>query len=207
MPFNLLLFANLQNELPKKIMRTRKRSNVSGIDFDYVNKIGKMIGNKCILPGKTKTGGQRIATYIGHLCESVTFGHVKQRFRKNPKIEPRQANKKYPKVYIQLKKIAEIFFPHFGYDCITLNHNLKCKPHKDSNNRGYSYIVGFGNYTGGALNVDGKSIDIKYKPFTFDGKKKLHYVEDFEGDRWTAVFFKSPLYDQLDNSKKILGSL
>ena len=186
-------------------MRTRKRSNVSGIDFNYVNKIGKMIGNKCILPGKTKHGKERVATYIGHLCESITFGYVKQRFKKNPKIEPRQGNKKYPKVYKHLKKIASIYFPQFGYDCITLNHNLKCKPHKDSNNRGYSYIVGFGNYEGGALNVDGKSIDIKYKPFTFDGKKSLHYTEDFTGDRWSAVFFKSPLFDKLDNERKVVG--
>ena len=205
MVFNLLIFANLQNELPKKLMRTRKRSNVSGIDFNYVNKIGKMIGNKCILPGKTKHGKERVATYIGHLCESITFGYVKQRFKKNPKIEPRQGNKKYPKVYKHLKKIASIYFPQFGYDCITLNHNLKCKPHKDSNNRGYSYIVGFGNYEGGALNVDGKSIDIKYKPFTFDGKKSLHYTEDFTGDRWSAVFFKSPLFDKLDNERKVVG--
>jgi len=207
MVFNLLLFANLQNDLPKKLMRTRKRSNVSGIDYDYVKKIGTMKGKKCVLPGKTKTGKERVATYIGNLCESITFGYTKQRFIKNAKIEPRQANAKYPKVFKHLKKIAEIYFPEFSYDCITLNHNLKCAPHKDSNNRGYSYIVGFGNYTGGNLNVDGKSVDIKYKPLTFNGKKQLHYTEDFEGDRWSAVFFKSPLFNKLEDDKKVKGKV
>jgi len=67
--------------------------------------------------------------------------------------------------------------------------------------------VGFGNYPGGNLNVDGESIDIKYKPYTFNGKEKVHFTEDFIGSRWTAVFFKSPLYDKLDISKKVVGLL
>ena len=197
--FELLLFANLQNLLPKKLIRTRKRLNVSGIDLDYVEKIGKLDGRRAILPGKTIFGKPRIATYIGNLCESVTFGWSKSRFKKNAKLQPRKNNTKYPKVYKQLKYIASVFFPDFKYDSITLNHNLKCEAHKDGNNVGESIIVGFGNYENGNLNIEGESIDIKYKPYKFNGSEKTHYTEEWTGDRWSAVFYKSQYFFELEN--------
>ena len=198
--FELLLFANLQNLLPKKLIRTRKRLNVSGIDLNYVDKIGGVVeGRKAIMPGFLKSGKKKTATYIGNLCESVTFGYSKSRFIKNAPLKLRKNNTKYPKVYKQLKYIASIFFPDFKFDAITLNHNLKCEPHKDGNNIGESYIVGFGNYTGGNLNVEGESIDIKYKPYKFNGSESTHYTEDFEGDRWSAVFYKSAYFFEIEN--------
>ncbi len=179
-----------EKTLPKKILRTRKRPNVSGYDHEYINKINaKLVGKTCVLPGLTKTGKKRLANYIGHLCESATFGQVKARFIKNGNIVERKPNILYPELYKGLKNIAETLFPDFEYNTITLNHNLKCKAHKDSRNVGNSIILGFGNYEGGKLNVEGESIDIKYKPFKFNGAEKTHYTEDFTKERWSAVYF------------------
>ncbi len=181
---------SFEKSLPKKIKRTRKRPNVSGYDHEYIKKIdGKLNGKTCVLPGLTKNGKKRLANYIGNLCESATFGETRCMFKKNAPITERAPNLLYPKLYKDLKKIAETMFPDFNYNTITLNHNLKCKAHKDSHNDGNSIIIGFGDYKGGYLNVEGESFNIRYKPFKFNGALKTHYTEDFEGERWSAVYF------------------
>jgi hypothetical protein len=201
-----LVFADLENNLPKKLVRSRKRPNASGIDFDYVKKIGAQVkGGMCWKTDKfTKTGRPVMVTSMGILIESITFGFTRRRFEKNGPIVNRIANKKYPKVYKHLKKVAATIFPTFGYDSICLNHNFKCLPHKDKNNRGESIIVGFGNYQGGELNIGGTDYDIRHKPIKFDGKKVTHFVKEFQGERWTAVYFKSTVYDKMDPSQKVI---
>ncbi len=184
------VFEEILTVLPKKIRNTRKRPNASGIDMDLVQRVnGTLKGRTCIVPGKTKTGGKITKHGIGFLVESQTFGKTKSMFQKNAPTIDRVNNNRYPKVYEMLKKIAEIHFPDFNYLNICLNHNFKCKPHYDKMNTGESYIVGFGDYTGGELNVDGQKHDIRHKPLKFNGEKSLHWVEDWEGDRWTAVYF------------------
>lgn len=179
-----------EDSLPKKIKTTRKRPNTSGLDMEYIRRIDGIIkGNTVIIPGLTKTGKKKVANYVGIRCESATFGLTRQYFKKNPPIEERLPNKLYPQLYENLKYIANYFFPDFKYNTITLNHNFKCKPHKDGKNRGSSMIIGFGNYLDGELNIEGIKHDIRYKPLEFDGSKKEHWVEDWEGDRWTAVYF------------------
>lgn len=181
---------SFEKSLPKKIKRTRKRPNVSGFDHEYIKKIdGKLNGKTCVIPGLTKNGKKKLANYVGHLCESATFGKTKSRFMKNAPVIERAPNSLYPQLYKDLKQIAETMFPDFNYNTITLNHNLKCKAHKDGNNVGDSIIIGFGDYKGGFLNVEGESFDIRYKPFKFNGALKTHYTEDFEGERWSAVYF------------------
>jgi hypothetical protein len=204
---SMIMFADLENNLPKKIIRTRKRPNVSGIDYEYVKKIkGKMNGRVCVMEGKSKTGQKKVTTAIGNLTESITFGYTRARFKKNAPIVAKIGNKKYPKVFASLRSLSQQLFPTFGWDCVSINHNQECKPHKDKNNQGESIIVGFGNYTGGKLNIEGKSYDIRYKPVKFDGKQLTHYVEPFEGDRWTAVYYKSTNYQRVEDSLKILNN-
>tara|TARA_R110002020_G_scaffold361573_1_gene574081 strand:+ start:2106 stop:2678 length:573 start_codon:yes stop_codon:yes gene_type:complete len=188
------LFEEILKVLPKKLKRTRKRPNASGIDMDYVKHIkGTLIKNTCVLPGLTKTGKRKVNHGIGNLAESQTFGKTKSMFVKNAPIIDRVGNRMFPKVYEMLKKIADIHFPDFEYQDICLNHNFKCEPHFDKKNRGASYIVGFGDYTGGELNIDSKKNDIRHKPLKFNGFQSLHWVEDWVGDRWTAVYFKKKL--------------
>jgi len=180
----------LELNLPSHIKRTRKRPNVAGIDAVYVEKInGTIKGKTCYLPGLTKTGKPKTANYCGNLVESITFGRTHSMFEPERGEMDRQANKLYPQLYLNLKFLAHRKFPDFKYNQITLNHNLECKPHKDGRNVGESIIVGFGEYSGGELNIEGKKHNIRYKLLKFNGALHEHWVEPFEGERWTAIFF------------------
>ena len=162
----------------------------SGFDKEYIKKIGGVFhGNTIILPGKTITGKKKCCTYGGYRVESMTLGMTKHRFTKNAKPQPFQGNKKFPLFYQKLKILAQDNFPWFKYNTITVNHNVRGIPHKDSKNVGSSIIVGWGDYRGGDLNIEGNKYDIKHRGLMFDGSKHTHWVEEFSGDRWTAVYF------------------
>ena len=90
-------------------------------------------------------------------------------------------------IYNECKRL----FPEHDFDCVMINKNFKCPAHKDKNNIGESIIIGFGDYVGGDLVVDGVPHCIYYTPLYFDGNKKEHYVNDFIGDRYSIVLCKS----------------
>lgn len=102
--------------------------------------------------------------------------------------------KKNPELYAKLQELMRNHDPDFEFSSITINKNFLCQPHKDKGNNGESYIIGFGDYTGGELNIEGEKHDIKYKFLKFDGCAKTHWVEPFEGDRYTAIFFRHKDY-------------
>jgi len=117
---------------------------------------------------------------------SITFGRI-QFFRK-------YFNSKYNKIFPEIFELLQKFlqnsqYSNFKYTTITINKNFKCKPHKDINNIGNSLIIGLGNYINGNLNISNKSFDIHNKFLLFDGSKNLHYVEDFEGNRYTIIYY------------------
>ena len=93
---------------------------------------------------------------------------------------------------------ASIYFPHFNYQQVQMNKNFKIKSHKDSLNCGESVLVSFGDYYGGLTCVltdeETGKID-KYDPresaVIFDGSKYTHWVEEFEGTRYSLVFFSN----------------
>lgn len=80
-----------------------------------------------------------------------------------------------------------------SYNAITLNQNYRAAPHKDKNNIGDSFLVAFGNYTGGNLRIyEGDlsgSHNIKYTPLITDFSKVLHSVEEWEGERYSLVYY------------------
>lgn len=94
---------------------------------------------------------------------------------------------------------------------INLNCNYAAKRHRDQNNEGPSVIKAFGPFTGGRLHYwendrkkprpkvetlpaeDAKVLDIKKTTAVFDGNR-AHSVEDFTGNRYSAVFFTSGGY-------------
>lgn len=78
--------------------------------------------------------------------------------------------------------------PNFTFSSITLNKNVLCPPHKDSNNFGYSYIIGLGNYRGGELIINNNKFDIHNKWLKFNGHD-THWTEFFTGDRYTIVYY------------------
>tara|TARA_B100001094_G_scaffold308166_1_gene340530 strand:+ start:866 stop:1432 length:567 start_codon:yes stop_codon:yes gene_type:complete len=164
------------------------RPNVSGIE-----KV-KQFGND------VKFGHIR---KLGFPCESITFGTQKIRFKKRTEMyQPSRWNKKFPDLYDALLELATYIIPDDfifnGEMNITLNKNLKCLPHHDQN-KGDSIIMGFGDYEGGRLilhhkdnnntTCDNEYVDIKYKPFKFNGKNILHSTENFKGNRYSVIYF------------------
>lgn len=99
-----------------------------------------------------------------------------------------QYNKKHPDLYRAIKNLISTCKPEFKYTTIQVNKNVLSLPHVDKNNVGPSYIIGLGNYTGGELVIEGKRHNIKNRWKYFDGNKG-HWVEPFQGTRYTLVFF------------------
>jgi hypothetical protein len=130
---------------------------------------------------------------VGHPIKSQNFGLVRK--FKLAGLHPSNYNTKHPHIYEALKQIINILDPTFEYDGITVNKNVLARPHRDTNNVGISLIIGFGNYSGGGLYVeenDGnfKLHDINHKPLYFNGSTQTHYTEQFEGTRWTVIYYK-----------------
>jgi len=82
-------------------------------------------------------------------------------------------------------------FPDHPFDCVMINKNFKCIPHKDRNNIGDSIIFGLGDYNSGDLVVEGEGHCLLYSPLIFNGAEKEHWVEPWSGDRYTVVLCKS----------------
>jgi len=77
------------------------------------------------------------------------------------------------------------------YTSITINQNYRAKPHKDRGNVGPSFLVAFGDYTGGDLRLwedEEVCVDVR-TPLIKDFSKVLHGVEPFEGERYSLVFY------------------
>jgi|TARA_R110000823_G_scaffold127639_6_gene255068 hypothetical protein len=89
---------------------------------------------------------------------------------------------------------CKMLFPEHEFDCIMINKNFECPPHKDVNNTGDSIIIGFGDYVGGNLNMTGESHDIYWTPMIFNGNEKLHWVAPWKGDRYSIVMCKSKFF-------------
>ena len=126
---------------------------------------------------------------------SITLGFINSLYHRLKKQETYRLSKyteKKPELYKKILEVGNQIVKH-EYTSIQVNHNYKCERHIDSKNVGISTIIGLGNYTGGNLFIeypDGiKEIDIKNKPFSFNGSKYYHWVGDYEGERYSLVFF------------------
>jgi tRNA U38,U39,U40 pseudouridine synthase TruA len=77
-----------------------------------------------------------------------------------------------------------------------VNCNAEFTPHVDSgtgSGQSLSMIVGFGDYTGGELYVEGDLFDVRFKPIEFDGWKLRHWTNQFHGERFSLVWFTPEL--------------
>ena len=88
-------------------------------------------------------------------------------------------------IYNECKRL----FTDFEFNSIQINKNFKCPPHIDNKNCGESLILALGDYQGGDLIVAGNNVDIRYKPYIFNGSLIEHSTDDFEGDRYSVVLF------------------
>ena len=79
--------------------------------------------------------------------------------------------------------------PDFKFTSIQVNKNYLSALHVDSNNMGPSFIVGFGNYVGGAVwQQDSGACDVKSSFVNMDGNIP-HATLPFCGTRYTLVYF------------------
>ena len=165
----------------KIINKNTHRSNVSGLSHIKQYDRDKKLGFK---------------RKIGVPCDSTIFGVVKAMFSKKGVYCNSRQNIKYPELYQAILELGLYILPEdFEYNQICLNKNLKCLPHIDKKNVGDSWIVSFGNFTGGELQIFDendkiKLYNIKYKPFCFNGSKVKHGTNEFEGTRYSLIFYK-----------------
>ncbi len=89
-----------------------------------------------------------------------------------------------------IKAIEDIAPEWWGVDTrICINRNVQCERHKDGN-KGHSYIVWLGDFTGGALLFDdGTRIEEKYKWHKINGQIH-HWNEPHEGAKYSIIIYK-----------------
>ena len=83
------------------------------------------------------------------------------------------------------------------WNSVTLNMNYRAALHRDRGNEGDSFVVAFGDFTGGALHalrgpLKGKH-DITHQPIVGDFSRWEHEVLPFDGERFSLVYYyRSP---------------
>eukprot|EP00547_Thalassionema_nitzschioides_P010977 CAMPEP_0194263428 /NCGR_PEP_ID=MMETSP0158-20130606/47052_1 /TAXON_ID=33649 /ORGANISM="Thalassionema nitzschioides, Strain L26-B" /LENGTH=659 /DNA_ID=CAMNT_0039003611 /DNA_START=346 /DNA_END=2325 /DNA_ORIENTATION=- len=80
--------------------------------------------------------------------------------------------------------------------CCAINCNAQFTPHVDSGRgagQSLSMIVGMGDYGGGEVVVEGIPHDIQYDPLEFDGWSSRHWTNNYEGERFSLVWFTPEL--------------
>ena len=111
------------------------------------------------------------------------------RFRRYGKMVDGRGTRELPLLDKLLRDIVKLYNPDFKYTRFQVNYNVECIPHKDGKNIGESLIFSVGDYTGGELMVDGEPIDIYKRPYLFNGALKEHWVNPFEGDRFSVIYY------------------
>lgn len=99
-----------------------------------------------------------------------------------------QFDARFPGLLKAARELIKAHDPSFRYTSIQVNKNMQCKPHKDTYNKGMSYIIGLGAYTGGELLTGDRSINIRNKFLKFDGRQ-THSTAPFKGERYSLVYF------------------
>ncbi len=89
------------------------------------------------------------------------------------------------------EKDGQIFGRPESSHC-AVNRNAQFTPHVDSGRgkgQSLSMIVGLGDYSGGELMIEGDPHHIRYEPEEFNGWKSRHWTENFNGERFSLVWF------------------
>lgn len=84
-------------------------------------------------------------------------------------------------------------YVNIPWNAITVNQNYQAKPHYDRHNVGDSFLVAFGEYTGGELVIhEGPKAgtwDIRHRAIQDNFSKCLHEVKPFSGTRVSLVYY------------------
>ena len=81
-----------------------------------------------------------------------------------------------------------------SWNAITINQDYAAAPHKDKGNKGLSYLVAFGEFQGGELQICDHpdlsgTYNIRNQPVLFDGANLQHAVRPFTGHRYSLVYY------------------
>lgn len=97
-----------------------------------------------------------------------------------------------PKLLYHLQEFAKQYVD-IPWTSVTVNQNYRCLPHRDKGNQGISYLIAFGEFSGGELQVLEGDLsgnhNINCNPIKTDFSKVLHSVKEFTGDRYSLVFY------------------
>jgi hypothetical protein len=100
---------------------------------------------------------------------------------------------KRPYLYKLLLEFGATYVTDISWNAITVNQNYRAAPHRDKGNVGRSYLVGFGDYTGGDLQILEGDLSGTYniccQPIITDFSKVLHSVTPFDGNRVSLVYY------------------
>lgn len=120
---------------------------------------------------------------------SQTFGLVN---RRSLPVDYSRQGWLRPKLLYLLQEFANEYVT-IPWTSITVNDNYQCQKHRDKGNHGMSFLVAFGDYTGGELKIYEGDLsgnhNIRYNAITADFSKVYHSVEPFQGKRYSLVFY------------------
>jgi hypothetical protein len=147
---------------------------------------------KLIEETKLPINKARLPLGVGVTC---AFGFINRHSRG---YGPATNNKKFPEIYEELKKLANIIAPGHTYTAFMLNVNYEAKSHRDINNEGVSTTVSFGDFEGGEIVVHDDKINTRYLPITFRADLLTHSVLPItSGKRYSIVMFRQKLYPRV----------
>jgi hypothetical protein len=112
-----------------------------------------------------------------------------------------------PYLYKLLLEFGEKHVP-FKYTSITVNQSYKCEAHRDRGNVGESLLVAFGDYQGGELEIHEGELkgihNIRHTPIITDFSKVLHSVKEFQGERFSLVYYTAKKSSHLPEGSVII---
>ena len=98
-----------------------------------------------------------------------------------------------PKLFFHLKEFADAYVT-IPWTSITVNQDYQCDAHRDKGNEGLSFLVGFGDYQGGELQMMEGDLSgnhcVQHRAIVADFGKTKHRVLPFTGHRYSLVFYK-----------------
>ncbi len=165
----------------------------TGLLLDFIQKLSFRTGSARLKKFQIKhsegNSGLYGDTWRGYL--SPTKNRVWDEKRKRFMTKLKSDNPELESIF---QEFRDFHFPDFEFSQVQINLNYKIPRHIDGANVGKSYLVCLGNYTGGLTCIEYskdniKKVDGRKEPISFDGSKYYHWVEDFEGDRYSLVFF------------------
>lgn len=85
----------------------------------------------------------------------------------------------------------------FSFNAITINQDYQADKHRDKHNVGKSFLVAFGEYDGGELEIHEGDLsgvhNICHRPIITDFSKVYHSVTPFIGRRFSLVYYNYDL--------------